>query len=114
MVPSASIARCQTSGKLIALATPFRHTMGTWDNLRSDLRLKNLTIYGQWFSVAAAVLLYFPVVLGLCLYTFIIYSKLPFGSMWTFSITMDIGPLNLLLPIAPLALELPHAATPST
>ncbi|KAH6211332.1 hypothetical protein HBI53_110530 [Parastagonospora nodorum] len=116
MVPSASIARCQTSGKLACDKRPspplFEHTMGTWDNLRSDLRLKNLTIYGQWFSVAAAVLLYFPVVLGLCLYTFIIYSKLPFGSMWTFSITMDIGPLNLLLPIAPLALELPQYVQP--
>ncbi|KAH3954318.1 hypothetical protein HBI56_046640 [Parastagonospora nodorum] len=64
------------------------------------------------FSVAAAVMLYFPVVLELCLQMFFIYSKLPFGSMWAYYITIGTGPLYLLLPIAPLALELPQYVQP--
>jgi len=47
------------------------------------------------FSVAAAFLLCFAITIGLCFYIVILWHTIHSISMWHFSITMDIGPMNL-------------------
>ncbi|KAF2844337.1 hypothetical protein T440DRAFT_473472 [Plenodomus tracheiphilus IPT5] len=79
-----------------------------WDRLRTDTRMRNLTIYAQWVSVTAAALLYLPTFYALYRYLIILVSDEVHSFTSLLLLTLDLGPLNLLYPLLPLELELPH------
>ncbi|CAI9626407.1 unnamed protein product [Alternaria burnsii] len=78
------------------------------DRLRTDISLRNLSIYAQWISVTAAALLYLPTFYALYRYLVILDSDEVHGFMSLLDLTLDLGPLNLLFPLVILGLELPH------
>ncbi|KAF2124674.1 hypothetical protein P153DRAFT_124431 [Dothidotthia symphoricarpi CBS 119687] len=87
--------------------------MGVWYNVRSDLRLRNLTIYAQWTSVLATMLFYVSAFYGLFNYLnhlFALPSSL--SLKWVLLNTFNVGVKTFLFPLAPLALELPQYIRP--
>ncbi|UPX12228.1 uncharacterized protein EKO05_0002788 [Ascochyta rabiei] len=77
--------------------------MGLQENVKTDLRLRNLTIYAQWMSTVAATSLYLIGVPLLVAYLFHVSDVA--ASAWYLVESLVRA---LLFPLAPLALELPH------
>ncbi|KAI8939246.1 hypothetical protein NX059_005072 [Plenodomus lindquistii] len=82
------------------------------DNVRTDLALRNVTVYAQWASVLAATLLYVLAMINLGRLALVVFV-LPAGSMrnqsggWLMKI-LYVGPVNFLLPLVAIAIELPQ------
>ncbi|KAF2833463.1 hypothetical protein CC86DRAFT_9907 [Ophiobolus disseminans] len=79
------------------------------DNVRSDLRLRNLTVYAQWTSVFGALLLYFAAIPRLLsIFSILISGYNNRSSRRIVPYLVDLGVMTILFPLAPLALDLPH------
>ncbi|XPS76075.1 hypothetical protein M3J09_008135 [Ascochyta lentis] len=77
--------------------------MGFRENVKADLRLRNLTIYAQWLSTITAISLYLIGVPLLVVY--LLQGSRNNTVTWYFFESLLHA---LLFPLAPLALELPH------